>query len=158
MPRKEGCSICRLLSAIVTLAVIGAGGYATWFFLGKPSSDEIVDIAKGIGEKIKDIDFGDFTDVLENFTGFSPDLWNEDPFVGDNTTNVWAGYTSGEGGLSLELWNALDDTWSSEYTEAIQDWNTLCNPKVLVLTSKQVEMDRECTQADGVMKVCNGEF
>lgn len=158
MPRKEGCSICRLLSAIVTLAVIGAGAYAAWFFLGKPSSDELVDIAIDLGEKIKEIDFGDFTDVLENFTGFSPDMWNEDPFVGDNTTNVWVGHTDGEGGLSLELWNALDDTWTSEYEEAISDWNTLCTPKVLELTSKEVEMDRECTQADGVMKVCNGNY
>jgi len=77
------------------------GGYVAWFFLGQPSASELLDIAKGLGENIKEIDFGDFTDVLENFTGFTPDLWNEDPYVGDNTTNVWTGHTSGKGGLYL---------------------------------------------------------
>lgn len=158
MPRKEGCSICRLISAGLTLALIGAGGYAVWFFFGQPSGDELLDYAKGVGEKIKEIDFGDFTDVLENFTGFSPDLWNDDPFVGDNTTNVWIGHTSGKGGLSLELWNALDENWQTEYAEAVSDWNNLCNPTVLVLTTKDVEVDYECSQADGVMKVCNGNY
>ena len=154
---KEGCSCCRVLSMGVTLAIIGAGGYAAWFFLGQPSGDEVLDIAKDIGDKVKNIDFGDLTGALENFTGFSPDLWNEDPFVGDNTTNLWSGNTNGNGGLYLELWNALDDSWQTEYAEAVNDWNTLCDPKVLVLTTKVVPVDNECSQADGVMKVCNGE-
>eukprot|EP00536_Pseudo-nitzschia_multiseries_P018341 jgi/Psemu1/293451/fgenesh1_pg.2402_\ len=158
MPQKKGCSLCRCLSSMLTLAMIGGGGYAAWYFLGQPNADELVDYAKGLGDKIKDIDFGDFTDVLQNFTGFTPEMWNEDPFVGDNTTNVWTGHTKGEGGLTLELWNALDETWQSEYVEAVSDWNTLCKPKVLVLTNKDVELDRECTQADGVMKVCNGNY
>lgn len=159
MPRKErGCSICRMLSCLLTLGLIGAGGYAAWFFLGQPSKDELLDYAKDFGDKIKNIDFGDFTDVLQNFTGFTPELWNEDPFVGDNTTNVWEGHTSGEGGLTLELWNALDDTWQAEYVEAIADWNEYCDPKVLLLTSEDVEVDRECTQENGVMKVCNGNY
>ena len=38
----------------------------------------------------------------------------------------------------------------------MNDWNTRCDPKVLVLTTKDVAVDNECTQADGVMKVCNG--
>jgi hypothetical protein len=140
----------------LTLAIIGVGGYAAWFFLGQPSTDELKDYAKDIGTKVKNIDFGDFTNVLENFTGFSPDLFNEDPYVGDNTTNLWIGHTKGEGGLYLELWNALDESWQKEYSEAVNDWNTRCDPKVLVLTSKDVAVDNECTQADGVMKVCNG--
>ena len=155
---KQGCSICRCLSMSLTLAIIVVGGYAAWFFFGQPSPDELLDAAKEIGTKIKDIDFGDFTNVLENFTGFSPDLFNEDPYVGDNTTNLWLGHTKGEGGLYLTLWNALDESWQQEYSEAVNDWNTRCDPKVLVLTSKDVAVDNECTQADGVMKVCNGTF
>lgn len=150
--------ICRILSMVLTVVIIGAGGYAAWFFLGQPTKDELLTTAKDIGDKVKNIDFGDFTDVLENFTGFSPDLFNEDPYVGDNTTNVWVGHTSGQGGLYLELWNALDDNWQSEYREAVNDWNERCNPKVLVLTSKDVAVDNECTQQDGVMKVCNGNY
>ena len=76
--------------------------------------------------------------------------------MGDNTTNLWLGHTKGEGGLYLTLWNALDESWQQEYSEAVNDWNTRCDPKVLVLTSKDVAVDNECTQADGVMKVCNG--
>ena len=157
MGQNQGCSCCRLVSAFTTLAILGGGGYAAWFFLGQPTADEIVDYAKGIGEDIKNIDFGDLTGALENFTGFTPDLWNEDPFVGDNSTNVWRGHTSGEGGLYLELWNALDESWQTEYTEAVGDWNNWCGVKSVSLTTKDVEVDNACVQADGVMKVCNGE-
>eukprot|EP00534_Pseudo-nitzschia_fraudulenta_P009139 CAMPEP_0201159084 /NCGR_PEP_ID=MMETSP0851-20130426/38115_1 /ASSEMBLY_ACC=CAM_ASM_000631 /TAXON_ID=183588 /ORGANISM="Pseudo-nitzschia fraudulenta, Strain WWA7" /LENGTH=398 /DNA_ID=CAMNT_0047437859 /DNA_START=80 /DNA_END=1276 /DNA_ORIENTATION=+ len=158
MGQKQGCSCCRLVSAFTTLAILGGGGYAAWFFLGQPTADEIVDYAKGIGEDIKNIDFGDLTGALENFTGFTPDLWNEDPFVGDNSTNVWRGHTSGEGGLYLELWNALDESWQTEYTEAVGDWNNWCGVKSVSLTTKDVEVDNACVQADGVMKVCNGNY
>lgn len=155
---KGGCSCCRLISSFMTLALIAAGGYAAWFFLGKPSGDELLDIAKGVGDKIKEIDFGDLTGALENFTGFTPELWDEDPYVGNNVTNLWEGYTKGNGGLTLELWNALDDSWTNEYVEAVNDWNNWCDVKVLTLTSKTVEVDHNCEQVDGIMKVCNGNY
>jgi len=142
----------------LTLAIIGALGYVAYFFLGSPTTDEMKEMAEDFGNTVKNIDFGDFTDVLQNFTGFSSDLFNEDPFVGDNTTNLWVGHTRGEGGLSLELWNALDDSWQQEYSEAVNDWNTFCDPKVLVLTTTDVPVDNECTQEDGLMKVCNGNY
>jgi hypothetical protein len=144
-----GCSLCRILNILITLAILGAGGYVLWYFLGKPSSE---DIATTFGN----IDFGDFTGVLENFTGITPELFNTDPFVGDNTTNVWRG-TTGEGGLSLELLNALDDTWQSEFTEAIGNWEN-CQPDALTLTTTQIDVDHTCSQVDGVMKVCNGNY
>lgn len=155
---KQGCSFCRILSMGITLAIIGALGYVAYFFLGSPTTDEMKEMAEDFGNTVKNIDFGDFTDVLQNFTGFSSDLFNEDPFVGDNTTNLWVGHTRGEGGLSLELWNALDDSWQQEYSEAVNDWNTFCDPKVLVLTTTDVPVDNECTQEDGLMKVCNGNY
>lgn len=142
----------------ITLAIIGALGYVAYFFLGSPTTDEMKEMAEDFGNTVKNIDFGDFTDVLQNFTGFSSDLFNEDPFVGDNTTNLWVGHIRGEGGLSLELWNALDDSWQQEYSEAVNDWNTFCDPKVLVLTTTDVPVDNECTQEDGLMKVCNGNY
>lgn len=158
MGKREGCSCCRLISSCTTLLLVAAGGYVAWFFLGQPTPEELLDIAKGVGDKIKDIDFGDLTGALENFTGFTPDLWDEDPFVGNNATNVWQGYTKGEGGLYLELWNALNTSWQTEYSEAVSDWNNWCDTKVLVLTSKRVEIDNACSQVDGVMKVCNGNY
>jgi hypothetical protein len=142
----------------ITFLIIGGGAYAAWFFTGKKSVDELVDIAIDVGDKIKEIDFGDLTGALENFTGFSPELWDEDPFVGDNTTNMWKGYTKGSGGLTLELWNALDESWQEEYVEALDDWNNWCDVKVLDLSSKDVDVDNACEEVVGVMKVCNGEL
>jgi hypothetical protein len=144
---SSGCTLCRIINLCITLAILGAGGYVLWYFLGQPSAE---DVATTFGN----IDFGDFSGVLENFTGIGPDIWDSDPFVGDNTTNVWRG-TNGEGGLSLELYNALDETWQSEYAEAVGDWNN-CQPDVVDLSTTDVEVDHTCTQVDGVMKVCNG--
>mmetsp|Transcript_32771 Transcript_32771/g.54929 ORF Transcript_32771/g.54929 Transcript_32771/m.54929 type:complete len:361 (-) Transcript_32771:242-1324(-) len=147
--KKSNCSLCRIINMLITVALLGVGGYVIWYFLGQPSGE---DIANTFGN----IDFGDFSDVLENFTGIGPDLWNTDPFVGDNTTFVWRG-TDGVGGLDLEMLNALDDTWQSEYAEAVNDWDN-CNPDALTLTTQQVAVDNACTQVDGVMKVCNGNY
>lgn len=158
MSKQGGCSVCRLISTFLTLALIATGGYVAWFFLGQPTADELLDMAKGVGDKIKEIDFGDLTGALENFTGFTPELWDEDPFVGNNVTNLWRGYTKGQGGLSLQLLNALDETWQDEYAESVVDWNNWCPIKVLDLSSKDVEVDHKCDQVDGVMKVCAGNY
>lgn len=156
--KQGGCSICRCLSSLTSLLLVAAGGYAAWFFLGKPSASELGDMAKDFGQTIRDIDLDDFSDVLQNFTGFTPEMWDEDPYVGDNTSNLWEGFTKGNGGLKLQLWNALDDTWTNEYIEAVDDWNNWCEVKVLDLSSKDVEVDRNCSQVDGVMHVCNGNY
>ncbi|KAG7371919.1 hypothetical protein IV203_018061 [Nitzschia inconspicua] len=142
-----GCSLCRLLNIMITLALLGGAGYVIWYFLGQPSGE---DLKNTFGN----IDFGDFSDVLQNFTGFGSDLWNKDPYVGDNTTNVWLG-TTGVGGLTLELWNALDDSWQTEFAESFSDWDT-CNPNALTLSTQRIEVDHACTHVTGVMKVCNG--
>jgi len=152
------CSICRMISSLISLALMAAGAYIAWLYLGEPSLDEAKDTAQDVVDKIKEIDFGDLTGVLENFTGFTPDLWDQDPFVGDNSTNVWRGHTSGSGGLSLQLLNALDESWQAEYVEAFDDWNNWCDVKVLSLTNEDVEVDNKCTHVDGVMKVCNGNY
>lgn len=144
-----GCSLCRILNLCISLALLGGAGYVIWYFVGQPSGE---DIKNAFGN----IDFGDFSDVLENFTGFGSGIWDNDPYVGDNTTSAWRG-TDGTGGLTLELWNALDENWQAEYAEAMKDWDN-CNPNVLTLSSTQVAVDFSCTHANGVMKVCNGTF
>ena len=141
----------------MSLALTGGMIYVAWYFLGQPNLDEAMQGAKEFGNRVKEFDFGDLTGALENFTGFVPELWDEDPFVGDNSTNLWIGHTKGTGGLYLELWNALDESWQTEYSEAVSDWNFWCPTKVLVLTSKDVDVDNKCDEVDGVMKVCNGE-
>lgn len=137
---------CQLLFAIF---FIGGGGYLIWHFLGRPTSaDELQDA-------LNDIDFSDFTDVLDNLTDDAfDDLWKSDadPSVGDNTTYEWD--NDGKG-LDLELFNALDDNWQEEYEIALNDWEN-GTPDSLTLSTKRVEVDNACTPVDGVMKVCNG--
>lgn len=139
---------CQLLFAIF---FIGGGGYLIWHFLGRPTSaDELQDA-------LNDIDFSDFTDVLDNLTDDAfDDLWKSDadPSVGDNTTYEWD--NDGKG-LDLELFNALDDNWQEEYEIALNDWEN-GTPDSLTLSTKRVEVDNACTPVDGVMKVCNGNY
>jgi hypothetical protein len=132
---------------LVSLAMMGVLGYVAWYFLGKPSRQDVVD-------GFNDFDFGDFSDVLGNLTDadWIKGFMNEDPYVGDNTTNAWQ--TSGQG-LSLELQNALDDLWQTEFEVAVADWE---KSDVLTLTTKKVEVDHTCSRVEGVMKVCNGNF
>lgn len=147
----EGCCyrIRKCASCLVSLLIMGVLAVLLWNFLGRPSKDEVIE---GIGN----FDFGDFTNVLGNMTD---DIWtntltgNEDPFVGDNTTEAWA--TDGKSGLSLELQNALDDAWQAEFQEAVADWE---ESEVLSLTTQRVAVDHTCGRVEGVMLVCNGEL
>lgn len=137
----------RLISCGITLTIFGLTAVMLWYFLGQPTADEAFDRVKGA--------YGDFRDVLQNGTDIdwgSLGLLDEDPFVGDNTTNAWA--TKGEG-LSLELQNALDEMWQDEFAEAVADWR---ESEVLTLSTTKVAVDHSCGRVDGVMLVCNGNF
>jgi len=147
---KEGCSLCRIVNFMLSLAFLGAGGYMIWYFLGQPSTDEI----KGAWENFGGFD--DFRDVLGNISDFDfGSFYNNDPYLSDNTTNSWP--TSGEGGLSLEVINALDDTWQTEFAAAMDDWEN-GNPDALTLTITQAEVDYNCQVLEGVQKVCSANF
>jgi hypothetical protein len=139
----------RLCSCAVTLAILGGAGYGLWYWLGSPDQDEIL-------EAIGNFDFGDFTDVLKNFTDFE-DGFDEDPYLGSNATNEWDNGRRGEGGLDLTIENALDDDWKVEFDAAIGDWEN-GSPDALTLTTTRVDVDHNCTQKTGVMKVCNGNY
>jgi len=145
---KQKC--CQLIFAIL---FIGGGGYLIWHFLGRPSTTE------ELQDALKD-SFDDFSDALDNLTDDAfGDLWNstDDPSVGsvkDNTTYEWV---NSKNGLSLELYNALDDSWQGEYAIAVKDWEE-GTPDSLTLSTKKVTVDHGCTPVDGVMKVCNGNY
>mmetsp|Transcript_21186 Transcript_21186/g.60491 ORF Transcript_21186/g.60491 Transcript_21186/m.60491 type:complete len:373 (+) Transcript_21186:383-1501(+) len=145
MAEKPSC-LRRLCGLGFTLGVLGAGAYGMWWWLGKPD----------VEESIRNFDFGDYSNVLGNLTTFV-DQWDVDPFVGDNSTSPWGQTTEGVGGLSLELQNALQDTWINEFEKAVRDWDN-GNPDALTLTTKKIEVDQVCTQVRGVMKVCNGNY
>jgi hypothetical protein len=138
--------IKKCLSCCVSLAIMGTLAVVLWHFLGRPSKDEAKEFIGGL-------DFGDFSNVLNNITDFDwGKFYNEDPFVGDNTTNAWK--TEGTG-LTLELQNALDDNWQEEFATAVGDWQ---ESDVLTLTTTRVAVDHSCQRVDGVMLVCNGNF
>jgi hypothetical protein len=135
-----------MINCLVTLLFLGAGGYLLWHFLGKPDANEI-------GSAFGDFDFGD---VLGNWSGTDlSDLWDEDPFLSDNSTNSWP--TEGAGGLELDILNALDDSWATEFGVAVDDWEN-GDPDCLTLTVQQGDVDHSCSQVDGLMKVCNANF
>ncbi|CAJ1966254.1 unnamed protein product [Cylindrotheca closterium] len=139
---------CQLSFAVIFL---GSGGYLIWHFLGRPES------GTQLRDSLNNIDFGDFTNVWDNLTNDAFDdllKSDADPSVGDNTTYEWE---NDKNGLSLEVYNALDDTWQGEYEIAMGDWEN-GTPDSLTLTSTKVTVDRACTPVDGVMKVCSGNY
>ena len=145
---SSGCFGC-LICLIVTVVGIGVG---LWLALGRPSGDEIKDIADDIRDTVRD--FGDFTDVLGNLTDFV-DEWRNDPFEGNsNITRRWA---NDGNGLTLEIQNALDDTWTTEFNIAVDDWEN-GNPDALTLPTSKIAIDRECSHKSGVIKVCDGNY
>jgi len=56
--RQAEGGVGRLIYALTGLALLGAGGYMIWHYLGRPNTDDIVDAWNDWGG------FGDFSDVL----------------------------------------------------------------------------------------------
>lgn len=129
------------------IAIVAGAGYGLWYWLGGGSEGESFDL-------------GDFTNVLGNLsTDLFDELWGEDPFVGnsvgDNSTSEWES-RAGQG-LSLEIQNSLDDTWTAIFEQAVSDWDN-GDPDALTLTTRTISVDRACSSVDGVMKVCNANY
>lgn len=77
--------------------------------------------------------------------------------MGDNTTYAWKSnlVQPNNGGLHLELQNALDDTWQEEFAVAVSDWE---ESPALTLSPVRVDVDHTCKRVDGVQVVCNANF
>lgn len=136
-PEKERCCsrLCSWVCNILCLAQVAAALYVAWLLLGRPD--------------LRKFNPDDFTHVLGNLTDKDWDMgFNEDPYVGDNSTQIWKG-SKGKG-LSLQLQNALDDTWQTEFEAAVGDWK---ESNTLELTVVNVDVDYSCTPVDGVMVV-----
>ena len=58
MSKNGGGGICRILNTLAGLALLGAGGYMIWHFMGRPNSKDIKASWENFGG------FGDFSDVL----------------------------------------------------------------------------------------------
>lgn len=150
-----------IIGSIFSLAILGVAGYCVWkYALGSPKSlPEAQDGAANLWGKAKDFNFSDFTDVLEHgLEGLDlGKLHNQDPMLGDNTTINWKDefVEPNNGGLHLTILNALDETWQTEFEEALADWQ---QSPALTLDIKQVDVDHNCGRVDGVMLVCNANF
>eukprot|EP00980_Cylindrotheca_fusiformis_P013442 scaffold3437_cov113-Cylindrotheca_fusiformis.AAC.9 len=130
-----------LLLLILGLLLLVTAGVLIWHFTGQP---DVEDIGEALGN-LADNDFADY--------------WDNDPNAGstsvsDNSTNAW----SNDGnGLSLEIMNALDDTWQAEFDTAVSDWDN-GDPDTLTLAVLKGEVDPSCSPVDGLMKVCNNNY
>ncbi len=82
------------------------------------------------------------------------DYYDNGPFVADNSTIVWVNQGKG---LELEVVNALDDTWQTEFELAVSDWDN-GSPDSMTLTVTRGEVDYSCKEQDGALKVCSGNF
>lgn len=106
-------------------------------------------------------DFGDFSNVLSGDDLTNHNLWAngrmEDPYLSDNSTQVWAHSNNGDGNgiLKLEILNALDEDWQTLFDTVIQDWS---QSSVLDLYPKRVDVDYQCSRVQGAMKICNANF
>eukprot|EP00980_Cylindrotheca_fusiformis_P008928 scaffold1901_cov126-Cylindrotheca_fusiformis.AAC.4 len=105
-------------------------------------------IATGNAQALKDI----VNAVAPDF-----DLGNlDDPFAGGGTLGVWA-VKEPKNGLTMEILNALDDSWQTIFQLAIADWD-FGSPDALTLSTTPVAQDPDCSPVNGKVKVCNGDY
>ena len=90
-----------------------------------------------------------------------------DPFAGDVNLDgdgsspslgkmAWA--TDGQGGLQLSILFAMEDSWSSLFQTAVDNWDEGFPIDPLTLTVSRVTYDPECVAQVGYIKVCNGDY
>ena len=60
-------------------------------------------------------------------------------------------------GLRLEVYNALTENWYPFFEQALHDWADQ-SPKSLILSTREVAADAQCSPVNGVLKVCNGNY
>mmetsp|Transcript_24419 Transcript_24419/g.44169 ORF Transcript_24419/g.44169 Transcript_24419/m.44169 type:complete len:387 (-) Transcript_24419:39-1199(-) len=65
--------------------------------------------------------------------------------------------TTGHGGLTLTVLNALDDKWISIFDNSIHDWDN-GNPDSLTLEIVKIPHEVDCRPAISRVKVCNGDY
>jgi len=166
---QKNSALCRFLSCLTTTTIVAV---ILWYVITRPEikslddlrdaagdfKDDVTDVAGDLKDKFTNVDWGDFSDVLKNLTGNRGDLWDRDPFMGDNTKHAWRTNNGKKKGLDLELQNALDETWQNEFYLAVKDWDE-GTPDALTLSTKKVAVNyNTCSPVNGVMKVCNANY
>jgi hypothetical protein len=82
------------------------------------------------------------------------DFQSEDPFVAAPVT-PWE--TTGSGGLTLAIVNAMDEEWQALFGIVVQEWDSGV-PDALTLLTTRVTPDSACVTEFGVFKLCNGDY
>ena len=144
----------------VTLALLGTAAFLTWkYALDQPTTwSEAIDGISSLDEKWDSINLSNFTNVLgvDKLTDIDfGNLFNKDPNEGVTAARKWKSEYIDNGKLYLTLYNALDDTWQTEFDVAVSDWQ---ESTALSLTIERVDVDYDCNRIDGVMVICNANF
>jgi hypothetical protein len=90
-------------------------------------------------------------------SGLPPTEQQGDPFLGKTVSELSRWNNGGKGGLNLEVINALDSSWDSEFQLAVNDWD-YGSPDSLTLSTSSTTADSTCAQIPGKLKVCNGNY
>lgn len=61
-------------------------------------------------------------------------------------------------GLKLEIWNAMEDKYDSFFETAVKDWDAGAPIDSLTLSTRKVAYDLQCSDENGVLKVCSGDY
>jgi len=68
----------------------------------------------------------------------------------------WA--TRNNQGLTLDILNAMEDSYDTILATAVENWDAGAPIDSLTLRMRKVEYDFECSDQNGVLKVCNGDY
>jgi hypothetical protein len=80
-----------------------------------------------------------------------------DPREGNASQVSWP--SQGGQGIALEVLNAADESWDKWIELTVSDWDHGdSNIDPLSLTITRVERDINCTQVEGKIKLCNGDY
>ena len=94
----------------------------------------------------------DFIPTLDHF--FAEDPYNA---TSPADANRWQGFTTGHGGLELEIVNSLDSDWHPFFNIAVQEWDE-GTPDALTLSVSYDTPGADCEPIQGKMRVCNGDY
>ena len=148
--RSSGGGCCSCLASLFSCAIlIGLGIFLAVYMTGAESPADLIPE----DFDINNIDPNDFIPNLDEF-------FMEDPYnaTTPEDANRWKG-TRGQGGMTLEMVNALEPEWYTYFDLAVEQWDAgLGGSKPLTLSVSYAEPDEKCSPIQGKMKVCNGNY
>jgi hypothetical protein len=109
------------------------------------------------------IDIPDDVPILGDINFGSDDWIDLDPW-GGNTTNSDGHppssyhWQNNGNGLTLEILNAMDDSWQANFATAVANWDAGAPIDSLTLRVTRINYEIDCIAVTGKMKVCNADY